>query len=456
MPEMDGIEFLKKVRNSGNKVPFILFTGRGHEEVVIQALNEGADFYLQKGGDPKPQFAELSHKIRQAIQRRLMEKAVRISEERLSTILNSAQVGIILVDAGSHKIIQSNSKALELLSASENEVTGTICHKFICPSEEGKCPVTDLGQTVNSSERILIKKDGSQIPVIKTVVPIQIDNRNVLLESFIDISERKKAEKELLESEMRFRTLADVSLEGVMIHDKGVIVDCNPQFAAMFGYTQEEIVGRNGFDFMMTPESRDAIFHWGQRGFKGTIDIIAIKKDGTRFDGETAAAPINWHGKKHIIVQMRDITSRKENEKKFSSVFYRSPAVSIISNLETNAFIEVNDAAVNVSGFSRDEIIGKTAKDLGMFVHYEDRDTLLQAVCKDGKIRDVELQLRSKTGSIHTFLFSGESSSWAIVATCCCRGLILLNGNRQRTRSRQRTNSLQRPKKNCGRNMRHS
>ena len=207
---------------------------------------------------------------------------------------------------------------------------------------------------------------------------------------------------------MRFRTLADVSLEGVMIHDKGVIVDCNPQFAAMFGYTQEEIVGRNGFDFMMTPESRDAIFHWGQRGFKGTIDIIAIKKDGTRFDGETAAAPINWHGKKHIIVQMRDITSRKENEKKFSSVFYRSPAVSIISNLETNAFIEVNDAAVNVSGFSRDEIIGKTAKDLGMFVHYEDRDTLLQAVCKDGKIRDVELQLRSKTGSIHTFLFSGE------------------------------------------------
>ncbi len=408
MPEMDGIEFLKKVRNSGNKVPFILFTGRGHEEVVIQALNEGADFYLQKGGDPKPQFAELSHKIRQAIQRRLMEKAVRISEERLSTILNSAQVGIILVDAGSHKIIQSNSKALELLSASENEVTGTICHKFICPSEEGKCPVTDLGQTVNSSERILIKKDGSQIPVIKTVVPIQIDNRNVLLESFIDISERKKAEKELLESEMRFRTLADVSLEGVMIHDKGVIVDCNPQFAAMFGYTQEEIVGRNGFDFMMTPESRDAIFHWGQRGFKGTIDIIAIKKDGTRFDGETAAAPINWHGKKHIIVQMRDITSRKENEKKFSSVFYRSPAVSIISNLETNAFIEVNDAAVNVSGFSRDEIIGKTAKDLGMFVHYEDRDTLLQAVCKDGKIRDVELQLRSKTGSIHTFLFSGE------------------------------------------------
>ena len=108
MPEMDGIEFLKKVRNWGIEVPFILFTGRGHEEVVIQALNEGADFYLQKGGDPKPQFAGLFHKIHHPIQSRLMEKAVRISEERLSTILNSAQMSVVTVDPGSHKIIQSN------------------------------------------------------------------------------------------------------------------------------------------------------------------------------------------------------------------------------------------------------------------------------------------------------------------------------------------------------------
>src|SRR5512138_1307276 len=53
MPEMDGIEFLKKVRQSFGSIPFILFTGRGREEIVIQAINHGVDFYLQKGGDPK-------------------------------------------------------------------------------------------------------------------------------------------------------------------------------------------------------------------------------------------------------------------------------------------------------------------------------------------------------------------------------------------------------------------
>jgi PAS domain S-box-containing protein len=83
MPEMDGIELLKKVRTSGNHVPFILFTGRGREEVVIQALNEGADFYLQKGGDPTPQYAELSHKIRQAIQKRLADIGRKQTEEEV-------------------------------------------------------------------------------------------------------------------------------------------------------------------------------------------------------------------------------------------------------------------------------------------------------------------------------------------------------------------------------------
>ena len=83
MPGMNGIEFLKTVRTSGNQLPFILFTGRGREEVVIQALNEGADFYLQKGGDPKPQFTELYHKIRQAVQQRHAEESLRQAHESL-------------------------------------------------------------------------------------------------------------------------------------------------------------------------------------------------------------------------------------------------------------------------------------------------------------------------------------------------------------------------------------
>lgn len=69
MPEMDGISFLKEVRNLGLDIPFILFTGKSREEVVIEALNSGADYYMQKDGDPKVLFAELSHQVRQASDR---------------------------------------------------------------------------------------------------------------------------------------------------------------------------------------------------------------------------------------------------------------------------------------------------------------------------------------------------------------------------------------------------
>ncbi|MEN6611815.1 MAG: PAS domain S-box protein [Methanoregulaceae archaeon] len=74
MPETDGIALLKEVRRIKGDMPFILFTGRGREEVVIEAINNGVDFYLQKGGAPAAQFAELTHKIRQAVDRRKAEQ----------------------------------------------------------------------------------------------------------------------------------------------------------------------------------------------------------------------------------------------------------------------------------------------------------------------------------------------------------------------------------------------
>ncbi len=73
MPEMDGIEFLKRVR-SLDGVPFILFTGKGREDVAIEAINNGVDFYLQKGLEPKSQFAELAHKIKHAVNKRRLEE----------------------------------------------------------------------------------------------------------------------------------------------------------------------------------------------------------------------------------------------------------------------------------------------------------------------------------------------------------------------------------------------
>lgn len=89
---MNGIEFLRCLRQSGNKIPFVLFTGRNREEIIIEALNEGADFYLQKGGDPKSQFAELAHKIKSAVKNRRSEETL---ESRLITLTQPSGGGSI-------------------------------------------------------------------------------------------------------------------------------------------------------------------------------------------------------------------------------------------------------------------------------------------------------------------------------------------------------------------------
>lgn len=93
MPGEDGIALLKTIRLQYPDLPFILFTGRGREEVVIAAIENGADFYLQKGGDPRPQYAELGHKIRQALGKRQAEKSLRESEERYKSIISVSNTG---------------------------------------------------------------------------------------------------------------------------------------------------------------------------------------------------------------------------------------------------------------------------------------------------------------------------------------------------------------------------
>jgi CheY-like chemotaxis protein len=96
MPVMNGIQFLKAVRVRYPNLPFVIFTGKGREEVVIEALNNGVDFYLQKGGDIKSQFAELSHKLRRAVEHRQSQRQIR-HLARLYSILSKTNQAIVYI-----------------------------------------------------------------------------------------------------------------------------------------------------------------------------------------------------------------------------------------------------------------------------------------------------------------------------------------------------------------------
>ena len=105
------------------------------------------------------------------------EEALRESEERFRTILNSMQSGIVIIDSHTHRILDVNPKALEMIGEMKRSVVGAVCHNFICPAESGKCPVMDLGQAIDSSERILLTSRGQKIPILKSVIKTMLGGR---------------------------------------------------------------------------------------------------------------------------------------------------------------------------------------------------------------------------------------------------------------------------------------
>ncbi len=150
------------------------------------------------------------------IERKQVEKALRESQERLRTLLDSTPTGIVVIDAETHTIVDANPVAVEMFGAPKEEIVGSVCHKHICPAEKGRCPITDLGQTVDKSERVLLRTRGRQVPILKTVASVMLDGREHLLETFIDITDRKQAETErerLLTAEREQRLLADTLRE---------------------------------------------------------------------------------------------------------------------------------------------------------------------------------------------------------------------------------------------------
>ena len=119
------------------------------------------------------------------------------SRSRLRLILESVQVGVMIVDAQTRRIVDINPVGARMFGAPVTEIVGSVCHRFICPAEINQCPVCDRKAMVDNSDRLLVKHDGTLLPITKTVVPITLAGKEHLLESFVDISQRKLMEDEL-------------------------------------------------------------------------------------------------------------------------------------------------------------------------------------------------------------------------------------------------------------------
>ena len=140
---------------------------------------------------------------------RQTEETARESDNRLRTILDAIQTGMVLIDAESRVVVDVNPAILAMLDARREDIIGASCLGRVCLAPAGGCPLVNLGQAVAKSERLICRKGREPLPVLATAVSIVLGGRKHILESFVDISERKKAEAELLAHRERLEELVN-------------------------------------------------------------------------------------------------------------------------------------------------------------------------------------------------------------------------------------------------------
>lgn len=330
---------------------------------------EVTNTFFDQAGQPRLLLSQ----FRDVTARKRAEEALRESEERFRSTFEQAAVGVAHV-APDGRFLRVNEKLCRILDYSRDELLARTFQDITHPSDleadlaEVRRMLDGTIQTYSIEKRYL-RKDGAIVWVELTVSLLRDASREpkYFISVVEDISARKQAEKAVLESEERFRSLTNATLEGIMIHAQGVILDANPAFSRLFGFdSPEELMGRNGIEMLLTPESQARIRHRMQTGEQGPMEVTCIRKDGTTFVGETESRGLKYRGQDAKIVSCRDITERKRAEDAL-----RLSQAQLMANLQNTPNVAVqwydeegriffwNPASEALYGWKSAEVLGK-------------------------------------------------------------------------------------------------
>ena len=236
-----------------------------------------------------------------------------------------------------------------------------------------------------------------------------------------DITERKRMEEALRESEEKFHSIVEHSNDGIVFIQDGAIQYFNSKMLEMSGYTAEEIYGKPFLDFI-APEQKEKVLEIYRKRIAGEkvperYELKIISKGGSIIYTEISASLITYKQKIVDIAIVRDITERKkvdealrQSEEIFAKAFRSSPNAVTITTFDDEAIIiDTNNAAVKNTGYSFNEMIGHSVHELKLWVRPEDREEMHRLIREKGRVEKEEYQFRKKSGEIRTWEFSAES-----------------------------------------------
>ena len=366
MPGKDGLEFLKELRYSGNNIPFIIFTGKGREEVAIKALNLGADRYFNKVGDPETVYGELAHGIRQSVEGKWHEErlsALNIYSQKLNLAQSMEEIYRLTLDAmektlgfehGFFMIVDKDMLCIVAqcgypgdisvklpLDGSERGVSVKVARtgkSIIVPDAEKEDDWVEFWPSIRSGLDVPVKIGHEILGVVgvdnKTLNAFNEKDQKLLeilaSHAATAISNLKHAKnleayaRETRESQEKFERLFMDNPEATVYLDPDFhILGANPRFSELFRYSLNEIKGKNIDDVVVPKDKTEEAEMLSKKAEEGYVyyNTVRKKKDGTLVPVSISAAPITVEGKIIGTVGLyRDITERKRFEERLSAL----------------------------------------------------------------------------------------------------------------------------------------
>jgi len=249
------------------------------------------------------------------------EISLRESEARMRAITDSAREAIIIIDQEG-LVYYWNPAAERIFGYTNEEAMGMNLHMLVTPQRYhqtfktafAKFQHTGQGDVIDATiELQALHKDGHEISIELSLSALPHKDEWQAIGIIRDITERKRSEEALRESEERFRALHNASFGGIVIHDQGVILDCNQGLSDLTGYSRDELIGMDGLR-LMAPDWREVVLQNIHGRFEQPYEAEGLRKDGTIFPVNIRGTTIPYKGRKVRATEFRDITERKQAE----------------------------------------------------------------------------------------------------------------------------------------------
>lgn len=358
---------------------------------------------------------------KQEKERKRAEESLTESKEELRTIVDSAPVQIWYKDRD-NKIIRVNQAGADAFGKRIEDIEGKPVIELFPEADSDHYYDDDL-EVINSGkpklniiEEMLITS-GERRYVCTDKVPYMDKNGKIngVIAFVRDITEGKRAEEALRESEERYRQLFENSVVGIDIATKsGKILESNDAIKKMMGYSTDELSHLNLAETYVNPKEREDFLRIiDQDGKVENLEVQLLTKKGKPYWANLSTRPIQLKGESVLLTSVINIQDRKEaeealreSESRFHNLFDLSPQAIALTAVETGRYIDVNDKLCELTKYSKDELIGRTSTEIELYSK-DNRGRFIKELQASGEVHGLEMDFKTKDGSIiNTLMFS--------------------------------------------------